>query len=168
MIRLVLGGEKSGKSDLAYGLFQDAPGSGVIMAMGMARDAGFRRQILEHRLRRDPAVPVKEPGLELARAIAEARAKGLNVLVDSLDFWVFSCMEQEENHTEELVESLVGFTAPGSPECVLVSCEVGLGPIAPSALVRSFARVQGALNQRLASLAGDVRLVIAGLSISLK
>lgn len=168
MIRLVLGGEKSGKSDLAYGLFQDAPGPGVIMAMGLARDAGFRSQILMHRLRRDPAVPVKEPGLELGRALIEARASGLNVLVDSLDFWVFASMEQGEDRTEELADTLAGFSAPGSPECVLVSCEVGLGPIAPTSLVRRFARAQGALNQRLASLAGDVRLVIAGLSISLK
>jgi adenosylcobinamide kinase/adenosylcobinamide-phosphate guanylyltransferase len=168
MIRLVLGGEKSGKSDLAYGLFRDAPGAGVVMAMGIARDAGFRNQILQHRLRRDPAVPVIEPGLELAGAVADARASGLNVLVDSLDFWVFSCMEQGEDHTEELAKSLAGFTAPGSPECVLVSCEVGLGPIAPTALVRRFARTQGALNQRLAVLARDVRLVVAGLSIALK
>lgn len=168
MIRLVLGGEKSGKSDLAYGLFRDAPGPGVVMAMGMARDAGFRDQILKHRLRRDPAVPVMEPGLELAGALAEAHAKGLNVLVDSLDFWVFSCMEQGEFRSEELAESLAGFAAPCSPECVLVSCEVGLGPIAPTALVRRFARAQGALNQHLAALAGDVRLVVAGLPIALK
>jgi adenosylcobinamide kinase / adenosylcobinamide-phosphate guanylyltransferase len=77
-------------------------------------------------------------------------------------------MEQGEDRTGELVENLAGFTAPGSPECVLVSCEVGLGPIAPTSLVRRFARMQGALNQRLASLAEDVRLVVAGLPISLK
>ena len=168
MIRLVLGGEKSGKSDFAYRLFQDAPGPGVVMAMGLALDAGFRSQILEHRLRRDPTIPVLEPGLELGSSLAEAHASRLNVLVDSLDFWVFSCMDQGEDRAEELAENLAGFAAPGSPECVLVSCEVGLGPIAPTALVRRFARAQGALNQRLASLAGDVRLVVAGLSISLK
>lgn len=168
MIRLVLGGEKSGKSDLAYRLFRETPGPGVVMAMGLAQDQAFRRQILAHRRRRDPAVPVLEPGLDLAPALAQARADGRNVLVDSLDFWVFSCLERGVDLTDGLLESLAGFEAPGSPGCVLVSCEVGLGPIAPTSLARRFARAQGALNQRLASLASNVRLVVAGLPITLK
>jgi adenosylcobinamide kinase/adenosylcobinamide-phosphate guanylyltransferase len=168
MIRLVLGGEKSGKSDLAYGLFREAPGPGVVMAMGLARDASFRRQILEHRLRRDPSVPLVEPGLDLAAALARAHASGANVLVDSLDFWVFSLLEGGLEGADELLESLAAFEAAASPECVLVSCEVGLGPIAPSSLARRFARALGALNQRLAHLASDVRLVVAGLPVRLK
>jgi len=172
MIRLVLGGEKSGKSDLAYGLFLDAPGPGVVMAMGCARDAAFRRQILEHRLRRDPAIPVLEPGMELAAALDQARAAGLNVLVDSLDFWLFACMESGSESLDglfdELAASLAPFGAGDRPACVLVSCEVGLGPIASSSLARTFARAQGALNQRLAVLASDVRLVVAGLPVMLK
>lgn len=172
MIRLILGGEKSGKSDLAYEYFRAAPGPGVVMAMGSARDAAFRRQILEHRLRRDPSVPLLEPGTQLAPALLEARAKGLNVLVDSLDFWLFACMERHPERldglAEELAESLSGFAAEGSPACVLVSCEVGLGPIAPTSLARRFARAQGALNQRLARAASEVRLVVAGLPIALK
>lgn len=168
MIRLVLGGEKSGKSDLAYGMFLDAPGDGVILAMGQARDPAFRRQILDHRLRRDPAVPLVEPGLELAAALDGALARGANVLVDSLDFWVFACMEDGRDRADELAASLAGFAAPGAPQCVLVSCEVGLGPIAPTSLARRFARSLGALNQRLALLASDARLVVAGLPITLK
>jgi adenosylcobinamide kinase/adenosylcobinamide-phosphate guanylyltransferase len=172
MIRLILGGEKSGKSDLAYGYFRAAPGPGVVMAMGAARDAAFRRQILEHRLRRDPRVPVLEPGTQLAAALLDARAKGLNVLVDSLDFWLFACMEHDPDRldevTRELAESLSGFAPEGSPACVLVSCEVGLGPIAPTSLARRFARAQGALNQRLAQAACEVKLVVAGLPVALK
>ncbi|WP_243358356.1 bifunctional adenosylcobinamide kinase/adenosylcobinamide-phosphate guanylyltransferase [Fundidesulfovibrio terrae] len=176
MIRLILGGEKSGKSDLAYEYFRAAPGPGVVMAMGAARDAAFRLQILEHRLRRDPRVPVLEPGPRLPEALADAAAKGRNVLVDSLDFWLFACMESAPERpnelvgelAEELAGSLSGFVAEGSPACVLVSCEVGLGPIAPTSLARRFARAQGALNQRLARAASEVRLVVAGLPIALK
>jgi len=168
MIRLVLGGEKSGKSDMAYGLFREAPGPGLILAMGLARDMAFRRQILDHRLRRDPAVPVVEPGLELAAALEGALREGRNVLVDSLDFWVFACLEDGRDRTGELLRALTGFEAPGGPECVLVSCEVGLGPVAPTSLVRRFARAQGALNQALAAMAFSVRLAVAGLSVTLK
>lgn len=168
MIRLVLGGEKSGKSDMAYGLFRDAPGPGLILAMGLARDMAFRRQILDHRLRRDPAIPVVEPGLELAAALEGALREGRNVLVDSLDFWVFACLEDGRERTGELLQALAGFEAPAGPECVLVSCEVGLGPVASTSLVRRFARAQGALNQALAGMASSVKLAVAGLSVTLK
>ncbi|WP_243311837.1 bifunctional adenosylcobinamide kinase/adenosylcobinamide-phosphate guanylyltransferase [Fundidesulfovibrio agrisoli] len=168
MIRLVLGGEKSGKSDMAYGLFQEAPGPGVILAMGRARDEGFRRQILAHRQARDPALPVLEPGLELGAALQEASAKGLKVLVDSLDFWVFACLEDGRDRSEELARALEAFRGADAPHCLLVSCEVGLGPVAATSLVRRFARAQGALNQRLAALADEVRLSVAGLPLRLK
>ncbi|MFZ5425730.1 MAG: bifunctional adenosylcobinamide kinase/adenosylcobinamide-phosphate guanylyltransferase [Thermodesulfobacteriota bacterium] len=168
MIRLILGGEKSGKSAHAWELFQSASGPGVVMAMGRARDAAFRRQILQHRLERGPSAPVREPGLDLPGALAEALADGRNVLVDSLDFWLFACMESGLDRTEDLAASLAGFSAASSPEAVLVSCEVGLGPIAPTSLARRFARAQGALNQRLAALAADARLVVAGIPITLK
>jgi len=168
MIRLVLGGEKSGKSDMAYGLFLEAPGPGVILAMGQARDEHFRRQILTHRQRRDPCLPVLEPGLELAAALDEAAGQGRKVLVDSLDFWVFACLERDGERTEGLLRSLSPFKGPDAPQCLLVSCEVGLGPVAATALVRRFARAQGALNQRLASVADDVRLCVAGLPLRLK
>lgn len=168
MIRLVLGGEKSGKSDLAWELFRLGGDPGLVLAMGLARDMAFRRQILEHRLRRDPSVPLAEPGLELPRALEEAAAGGKNVLVDSLDFWLFGCMEAGRDLADSLEASLCAFSGTSGPHCVLVSCEVGLGPIAATSLARRFARRLGALNQRLAALASDVRLVVAGLPVILK
>ncbi len=218
MIRLVLGGEKSGKSDMAYGLFLRAfkglpdqdpvpePGTasarsafpepaspvdcglanlhssmppecasqgarrcpGMILAMGLARDAGFRRQILTHRLRRNPAVPLVEPGLELAHALDAARGKNAPVLVDSLDFWVFACMEAGQERADQLLSSLLDWSGPQAPECVLVSCEVGLGPLAATAFTRRFVRSLGHLNQRLAQAADEVQLAVAGLSLTLK
>jgi len=168
MMRLILGGEKSGKSGHAWELFLNASGPGVVMAMGRARDAAFRRQILEHRMERGPSTPVREPGLDLPDALAEALAEGRNVLVDSLDFWLFACMEADLNRSEDLAGSLAGFAPANAPDAILVSCEVGLGPIAPTSLARRFARSQGALNQRLAALASDARLVVAGIPITLK
>jgi len=167
MIRLVFGGEKSGKSRLAYDLFCAAHGSGVVLAMGQARDAAFRQQILGHRLDRDPAIPVVEPGINLARALADARTRGCNALVDSLDFWLFACMEAREDRADELLEELAHWDA-SLPECVLVSCEIGLGPVAQTSFVRRFVRELGGLNQRLAALAGEALFVVAGCPISLK
>ncbi len=167
MIRLILGGEKSGKSNLAWELFRAGEGPGVVLAMGLARDMAFRRQILAHRQARDPSVPVVEPGLALPGALNDAASAGRNVLVDSLDFWLFACMEAGLDLAEELETSLQRFAGEGL-DAVLVSCEVGLGPVAATSMVRRFTRRMGALNQRLASLSEDARLVVAGIPIRLK
>lgn len=172
MICLVLGGEKSGKSAAAWRMFSQAPGEGTVLAMGCARDQAFRRQILDHRLERGPGVPVEEPGLLLPEALTRAASSGRNVLVDSLDFWLFSCMEAQQDMTGQLLASLAHFdgahSARASARCILVSCEVGLGPVARTPLTRKFARAQGALNQAVAQAAGHVWLVVAGQLLKLK
>lgn len=168
MIRLILGGERSGKSDLAYGLLLGAGKPGTILAMGTAKDEAFRRQILEHRRRRSPDIPLVEPGLELPAALDALRPGGGPVLVDSLDFWAFACQEAECDLADDLLGSLAAWRGPQAPDCILVSCEVGLGPLAGTALVRRFVRALGGLNQRLASRADEVRLVVAGIGLMLK
>ena len=168
MIRLVLGGEKSGKSDAAYAAFLDAPGQGVVLAMGRAADQHFRAQILRHRQRRTPEVPLREPGLELAAALEGAAREGRKALVDSLDFWLFACLESGQDRTPELLESLRPFAGADAPACLLVSCEAGLGPLAATPLTRRFIRAQGALNQKIAALSDEVLLVVAGLPLRLK
>lgn len=168
MIRLVLGGEKSGKSGLAYARFASLSGPRRVLAMGLAQDQAFRRQILDHRLARDPCLPVEEPGLALPESLARAAREKTAVLVDSLDFWVFACMEAGLDRVDDLCRGLEGFQGATAPACLLVSCEVGLGPLAGTALARRFVRALGGANQRLAALADEVALAVAGLELNLK
>ncbi|GAB6038587.1 bifunctional adenosylcobinamide kinase/adenosylcobinamide-phosphate guanylyltransferase [Fundidesulfovibrio butyratiphilus] len=168
MIRLILGGEKSGKSNLAYARFASLSGPRRVLAMGLAQDQAFRRQILEHRLARDPRLPVEEPGLALPESLARAAGTATAVLVDSLDFWVFACMEAGQDRARDLCRGLEGFRGPEAPACFLVSCEVGLGPLAATALSRRFVRTLGAVNQHVAALADEVALAVAGLELNLK
>jgi len=168
MIRLVLGGERSGKSDLAYGLLLEAGAHATVLAMGTARDEAFRRQILDHRKRRRPDIPVVEPGLNLPEALDTLRQGGGPALVDSLDFWAFACLEAARDRTDDLVRSLDAWRGPLAPACILVSCEVGLGPLAATSFTRRFVRALGGLNQRLASQADEVRLAVAGIGLILK
>ncbi|KUG27721.1 adenosylcobinamide-phosphate guanylyltransferase [hydrocarbon metagenome] len=170
MIRLVLGGDKSGKSDHAMELFLAAAAPRRMAAMGRALDFEFRAQIEAHRWARPPEIPVTEPGIELPGFLAAELSRGGSILVDSLDFWIFACAGEGvmDGKVRELLDVLARYAAPGAPECILVSVEAGLGPLAADAASRAFLRRLSALNRAVAALAADARLVVAGLPVRLK
>ncbi len=165
-LTLILGGEKSGKSDYALRLLARAPGPGLFVATGRALDAGFRRQIQAHRAGRGPGIPVREVDTALPEALADAAGHYGAVLVDSLDFWLFACRRagDEPGRVAALLAALDGM---GPTRVIIVSCEVGLGPVAPTAEVRAFVRSLGALNRQLAQRSARAVLVVAGRALAL-
>lgn len=171
MIDLILGGNKSGKSDFALELLRQSPQPWSFLATGKSRDLAFRNQIQAHRQSRDMRIAVHEVDTDLTRSIGMLSLQAGSTLVDSLDFWMFSIAgryaEQADRRrlTEELVEALAGW--PGG-RLILVSTEMGLGPLAFDGEVRAFARDLGALNREIARVSTSVYLVVAGLPQKLK
>lgn len=167
MITFVLGGNKSGKSDYAMNLLNESPGPALFLATGKARDMSFRRQIAAHRERRDPSLPVVEVGWDLPRALLEAKKTYATVLVDSLDFWLYVCIQ--ERHEEPLVEVFLDVLEKwDGGRLILVSCEIGFSPLPASSEARSFLKHLGRLNQAVAARADEAWLVAAGLPLALK
>ncbi|QJB55153.1 bifunctional adenosylcobinamide kinase/adenosylcobinamide-phosphate guanylyltransferase [Pseudodesulfovibrio sp. zrk46] len=167
MITLVLGGNKSGKSDFALDLLAKAPTPGLFIATGKARDLEFRQQIQQHRIERGPELEVMEVCEDLPQALGKAKLHFPSVLVDSLDYWLFSCREAgcEDAKVKELLDVLADWN---DTELVLVSCEAGLGPLPGGSEVRAFIRSLGALNRGVAQSADQAFLVAAGLPLTLK
>lgn len=167
MITFVLGGEKSGKSDFALELLLAAPEPRLFVATGKALDAAFREQIQRHRRERPADIPVIEAGADLAGALDAARGRFGSVLVDSLDFWLFAARQAASgrDHVRDLLSSLDSWR---ECEVVLVSAEIGLGPVAASAETRAFVRALGELNRAVAKRARRAWLVAAGLPLQLK
>lgn len=167
MITFVIGGNKSGKSDFALGLLEREAGPKLFLATGQAKDLSFRKQIARHRDRRDPALPVVEVGWDLPRALLEAKKDHAAVLVDSLDFWLYLCIQ--EQHEADLVQALLDILQHWKgPELILVSCEIGFAPLPGSSEARNFLKKLGRLNQAVAALAHEAHLVVAGLPLALK
>ncbi|GAB7081387.1 bifunctional adenosylcobinamide kinase/adenosylcobinamide-phosphate guanylyltransferase [Megalodesulfovibrio paquesii] len=171
--RLVLGGEKSGKSAFAMTRFLQGAAPHRLLVTGKARDLEFRRQIEQHRRSRSPSLFVEEVAATpeaLPRALESAATAGTaSVLVDSLEFWLFAVQEagsELEHSINTLADTLDALA--GRLTVTLVSCEIGLGPIAASAATRRFVRSLGACNQALAARCAEVFLVAAGLPLPLK
>ena len=168
MIRLVLGGVRSGKSALGERLLAEGPAPRRVVVTGKALDVAFRERILAHKRARDPRLAVIEAGAEAMDVLAREAAAGGTVLLDSLDFWLFACHGDMVEQSDALARGFAPYADPGGPELIVVSAETGLGPVAGDAATRQFIDALGALNQTAAALAHDVRLIAAGLSVQLK
>jgi len=170
VIRLLLGGTKSGKSALGERLLLAGPAPRRVLATGRALDFSFRERIDAHKRARNAGIAVIEAGAEAMAVLAREADKGGTILLDSLDFWLFVC-HASGSHADPaalLSAGLAPYAGPAAPEAILVSAEIGLGPLPADAATRRFAGELGTLNQMAAALAHDVRLVTAGLAISLK
>ena len=98
------------------------------------------------------------------------RAKDYDaVLLDSLTLWVSRRLESggEEDVLMALEDFLDIASALATP-FVLVSDEVGLGVVPETREGRTFRDVLGSANQRVAAVAEEVHLCVAGVGVRIK
>ena len=157
MIVLVIGGTRSGKSEVAerYAarlasavtvvIPRDAPGSD---------DADFAARVATHVARRPAPWATVECGQQLPDALVAARGVAL---VDSLGTWVANALDFVVD-THALVDSLQARSDP----TVIVTEEVGLAIHATTPVGRMFTDRLGELNTAVAAIADLVFLVVAG------
>lgn len=149
MIRLLLGGTRSGKSALGDRLLLAGPPPHRVVATGRALDFAFRERIAAHKRARPVSVAVIEAGPEAMDVLAAQAGRGGTILLDSLDFWLFACHDADgtPSRLSALTQGLAPYDGAEAPELIVVSAEIGLGPLAPDAAVRRFADTLGTLNQ---------------------
>jgi adenosyl cobinamide kinase/adenosyl cobinamide phosphate guanylyltransferase len=161
VITLVLGGTRSGKSEVAEALAAAAPPPITYVATGTATDADMAARIAAHRERRPSGWATVEAGTsgtsdspDLPDVLASLDG---SVLVDSLGTWVAGLPDLAPD-----AAGLVRCLRSRRGDTIVVSEEVGLGVHATTAAGRRFADELGALNRAVAEVADDVLLVIAG------
>ncbi len=158
MITLVLGGNRSGKSEVAEHLASEsnAPPITFVATADARGDRDFAARIAAHRVRRPPDWDTIEcgPGPALVRLLRDREG---TVLVDSLGTWL-------AGHHDFVVDTSALLTALADRRdpAVLVSDEVGWGVHPPTESGRRFRDALGELNHQIADAADEVVLVIAG------
>jgi adenosylcobinamide kinase/adenosylcobinamide-phosphate guanylyltransferase len=165
-VTLVLGGARSGKSRYAEQLVMASPAPWIYVATAEPFDDEMRARIAEHRGRRGQDWQTVDAPTDLAGAIEDA-AKDRIVLVDCLTLWINNLMFRKIN-IDTAIENLEAALAARQAPTVLVSNEVGFGIVPDNAEARRFRDLQGRLNQRIAAMAGQVVLMVAGLPMLVK
>ena len=163
---LVLGGINSGKSAFAEVLITQNTTTPYYVATSVMLDTETQKKVAAHQNMRGPNWHTLEEPVELAAALEQLPA-GSVVLVDCLTMWLNNLLYHEldvDGYTQNLLETV----ARSDLDITFVSNEVGLGGISENALTRKFARLQGALNQKIAEQSDRVAFVAAGLPTWLK
>lgn len=156
MNTLVLGGARSGKSEIAEQLVARFPAPVVYIATMVPRDDDdLVGRIAVHRDRRPSDWKTIEAGAELVAAIESEPTA--TMLIDSLGPWV-GAHEDFAADTSALVAALSRRRAA----TVVVSEEAGLGVHPSSEDGRRFRDALGIVNRSVAAVADDVLLVVAG------
>jgi adenosylcobinamide kinase/adenosylcobinamide-phosphate guanylyltransferase len=159
VLTLVLGGARSGKSEVAERLALDLPQPVTYVATGAATDDEMAARIAAHKLRRPAEWSTAEVGAELIDALG--RLQG-SLLVDALGTWVAACDGLDADGAA-LVSALLG----RGGDAVVVSDEVGMGVHPSSELGRRFRDRLGEVNRAVADAADRVVLVVAGRMVEL-
>jgi adenosylcobinamide kinase / adenosylcobinamide-phosphate guanylyltransferase len=154
VITVVLGGARSGKSEVAERLAARLPAPVSYLATATVTDDDMAERVGRHRQRRPAGWITVEAGSDLVTAVQ--RTSG-SLLVDSLGTWVASTSHFAVD-TEGLCDALRARTG----DAVVVSEEVGLGVHPSTEAGRHFRDVLGTVNQRVAAVADEVLLVVAG------
>ncbi|MGI9594635.1 MAG: bifunctional adenosylcobinamide kinase/adenosylcobinamide-phosphate guanylyltransferase [Acidimicrobiales bacterium] len=165
-LTLLVGGARSGKSDLAVGLGTAWGGPVVFAATGEPIDDDMAARIDRHKLDRpDGWATVERPRLN--GADVEQIAADALLIVDCLTVLVSNLMLAEqpvEAHAEVLAQALADRPGP----TIVVSNEVGMGVHPETALGRSYRDQLGRVNRIVAERAQTALLIVAGRAIPLE
>ena len=181
MRELIIGGARSGKSQLAEKRALESGLHVIYVATAQVQDAEMSRRVAHHRARRPAAWGLIETPLELAASLQQQAAADTCLLVDCLTLWLSNLLfagraAQQAEAGQDIacplfdkqIHTLTDCLPHLPGEIILVSNEVGCGIVPMNPISRLFADEQGRLNQRIAALCERVTLVAAGLPIMLK
>jgi len=182
---LVLGGARSGKSSFAEQLALRSGRWVAFIATATVGDEEMAERIERHRTARPTEWHTIEEPLDLAKAVRQAAEVADVLLLDCLTLWLTNWLmaqgaldaelepalwtRYDEAVTNEVEQLLDAFrTLDASKRLVVVSNEVGLGIVPANALSRAYRDMLGRVNQRVASAAAHVYLMMAGLAVDIK
>ena len=163
----VLGGARSGKSDLAIRLGVESGRSVTFIATATPDDQEMSERIARHRLARPEGWKTVEAPVGLAVAIHRAPRSGF-VIVDCLTLWVSNLLGEGRSAEEAILLGRDAARAMSTREGVVVSNEVGLGIVPASELARVFRDVLGVINAAFAGASERSLLMVAGQALELK
>lgn len=169
MLRLLLGGARSGESSLAVAFGQGDGGPVCFLATAEGRDDELRQRIERHRAERPTSWTTIEEPPELDAVLSTVPSSFL-VIVDCLTLWVSNCLGigLDGAVVARRARRFVEVALARERSVVVVSNEVGSGIVPPDPLSRRYRDVLGQVNAIVAAAASEAHLVVAGRLLSLE
>lgn len=169
-VTLVLGGVRSGKSRFALEIA--SRGRNVtFIATARASEEEMRRKIERHQSERPSHWRTREEPLHLGEVISSEQDASEATIVDCLTLFAANLMEalgEDRAAIDAEIDAVCSALDRTDRRIVLVSNEVGSGIVPEYAAGRQFRDLLGEINQRVAAVADNVVLMVAGLPLPIK
>ncbi|MCE2457125.1 MAG: bifunctional adenosylcobinamide kinase/adenosylcobinamide-phosphate guanylyltransferase [Dehalococcoidia bacterium] len=172
-LTLILGGARSGKSNLAERLAGQYE-SVLFVATAEPLDEDMERRIARHKISRPHHWMTLEEPVDLASSLLATDDQHDICLVDCLTVWVSNLLLRIEDRVDaedaivNAAERLLDAYDISTASWIVVSNEVGLGVVPPTPLGRRYRDALGRVNQLVAARADKVYFMVAGLALELK
>lgn len=178
MIRLVIGGARSGKSKFAENVFGECMDV-VYIATARVSDREMEERIMHHKSSRPSVWRTFEGSYDLVEALGAEK----NYLLDCITILTSNIMFDMTSDTEYINEELMGEVEEkvlseldmlmdaveiNSYNLTFVTNEVGLSIVPEHHISRVFRDIQGRVNQMVAKRAHEVYMVCAGIPVRIK
>ena len=167
-LMLLIGGARSGKSELAVRLARHQTAPVTVIATGEAGDEEMTARIAQHRRDRPTEwVTIEEP-LDLVKALAQVPG-GDCLIVDCLTLWTANMLGAAGAAQAEARAARAAAIAAGRPgRTIVVTNEVGLGLVPDHPLGRDYRDLLGRVNAIWAGAAERAYLLVAGRALRLE
>ncbi len=169
-IILISGGVRSGKSNYAIQLARSYPGKRAYIATAEPIDNEMRTRIEKHKKERGKDFLTIEQPLKLAEVLNSLSRDIQVTIIDCLTVWLGNllfCYKDEQKILFEIDLFINSLNTPAS-DLIIVTNEVGMGIVPDNAEGRLFRDFQGIVNQKVASLAEKVVLMVCGIPVFIK
>ena len=163
---LVLGGARSGKSDLALRLGLESGRDVTFIATATAGDHEMSQRIARHRASRPEGWTTLEAPVQLCEAVNGATA-GDFVIVDCLTLWVANLLGAGREADEVRAMAEEASRVMAGRDGVVVTNEVGLGIVPANEVARAFRDVLGGVNTIFADASHRALFMVAGQALEL-
>ncbi len=177
MIKLVMGGARSGKSEFAEDIYKGLDDVTYI-ATAKAIDKEFEERIAIHKARRNTQWKTVEAYKDFACIDMKTKYYFLDDVTNMLTNILFDYLEDRDIKdedaaiVEELVlkelETLFKRLREKDADIIIVSSELGAGLVPEAKLSRLFRDMHGKVNQYIARIADEVYYVIASIGVKIK
>jgi len=183
VLTLILGGARSGKSDLAQRLAAASGRDVLFVATMQPGDDELRLRVEQHRAARPPDWRTIEATHDVAGAMEQHARPGEIVVIDCMTMWVSNLLIERLGDGDDVpaaaalaaaddvaarARALAGRAAAFDGDVVVVSNEAGMGVVPAYPLGRAFRDALGAANNAVAVEAERVYWLVAGLALELK
>jgi adenosylcobinamide kinase/adenosylcobinamide-phosphate guanylyltransferase len=171
----MIGGARSGKSRLAESLAakmatRDAGGV-TFVATAQALDSEMTERIARHRQDRPPSWTTVEEPIAVSTWLRSHDDAARIVVVDCLTLllsnWMFLNQSSEDQIWQEIRELTTALSL-FQGQVIVVTNQVGEGIVPNDPVSRQYRDWLGILNQRVAAVADEVFLVVAGIPIEVR